>query len=366
MSTSHFASDGELLERFVLGRLDPSERERLNEHLRTCESCREAVQTERTIAAGVRRFGRESVKDRVRARIARPERSAIAWPQVLSAAAAILVIIGVGIYGHWFSTTVVEEALKTDQRSSRNAPAASSGAEQPSVAERRVEESSKPARPPEHAARNAVKPSRPDAALADRGAGTGLTAREKETHGRIAAAPATGRDLKMAAPPETVASGTHEPTSGTQEYWTTGIRLQESIALDETGVVKGKSEALMQKADKDNLRSGGGAKKTAATQQAMNMNELAVTISQQPLSSLPVRQQQLQARLSVNSVQTLVQQRDHRLAMTLYLDSLVNERDLKNASVSPVSEDSLVISLANQKIGYHLQQPARSEKRNKR
>jgi anti-sigma factor RsiW len=81
----HFASDEELLSLYVLGRLDESERERLDRHAAMCSTCMEALRAEMRIAAGARRLGRENVKAELRQRIA-AERERVRWPRVLSAA----------------------------------------------------------------------------------------------------------------------------------------------------------------------------------------------------------------------------------------------------------------------------------------
>ena len=40
--------------------------------------------------------------------------------------------------------------------------------------------------------------------------------------------------------------------------------------------------------------------------------------------------------------------------MTLYLDSLIDARDVQQANVETVSGDSLVVNMGNQRIGYKL------------
>src|SRR5713101_2936706 len=60
MST-HWSDDTELLERFVLNRLEPAKRQELEAHLRVCETCQRAVRAEQELVAGVRRLGSESI-----------------------------------------------------------------------------------------------------------------------------------------------------------------------------------------------------------------------------------------------------------------------------------------------------------------
>ena len=98
---THIASDEDLLSRYALGRLNEAEREKVDRHTAGCSACTEALQREMRIAAGVRRLGREALKERLRRRVATEPRPA-GRPRILIAAALVGVIAGLGVYYAWF------------------------------------------------------------------------------------------------------------------------------------------------------------------------------------------------------------------------------------------------------------------------
>jgi len=97
----HWAKSEELLENYVLDRIDASLRQELQQHLASCRECRELVEEETILAAGIRGAGAMEVKERLRSMIKGKE-SDVPWPHILSIAAALFLIIGIGIYNRWF------------------------------------------------------------------------------------------------------------------------------------------------------------------------------------------------------------------------------------------------------------------------
>jgi hypothetical protein len=53
-------------------------------------------------------------------------------------------------------------------------------------------------------------------------------------------------------------------------------------------------------------------------------------------------------------IETLVEKSPTGLTMTLYLDSLVAGKDLESANIQTVDEDSIILNLGDQRIGYRL------------
>jgi hypothetical protein len=91
------------IEDAVLGRLTPDDSSRVESHVRVCARCREALEQERLIAAGTRAWGRAAMKQKLAGRIAIASRQRTPWPHILSAAALLVVIIGVGVLFRWRS-----------------------------------------------------------------------------------------------------------------------------------------------------------------------------------------------------------------------------------------------------------------------
>ncbi|MBI3788218.1 MAG: zf-HC2 domain-containing protein, partial [Ignavibacteriales bacterium] len=79
-----------MVERFVLNRIEPNERKTLEAHLAVCGACRLAIRSEQEFVAGVRRFGRDELKARLKQRIGETKSRQLSWAQVISVAAAIV------------------------------------------------------------------------------------------------------------------------------------------------------------------------------------------------------------------------------------------------------------------------------------
>ena len=117
-NTYHRPPDPDLLERFVLGRLDPAKRAEVENLVRTSTEWREALHREQILAAGVRRLGRAGIRQRISERVHIPPPYALPWPRIAVAAAVVCIIVGVGIVNQWFvpspqpDTAIVEHLEK--------------------------------------------------------------------------------------------------------------------------------------------------------------------------------------------------------------------------------------------------------------
>lgn len=83
------------------------------------------------------------------------------------------------------------------------------------------------------------------------------------------------------------------------------------------------------------------------------MRHLNATIEQRPLAEAPALRQQ-QRRQQAQSVLTNIQQTDSTLRLTLYPDSQLSERDLRQAQVYQVAADTIVVVLPGQMIRYRM------------
>lgn len=117
-TTTHWTDDAELLGHYVLGRVPAAERAALEEHLQACAQCRAAVKGERLIAAGVRRAGREGLRNRLTSRTA----GRVSSPRyrILAAAAIAVIAGGIALLGRWAS--VQEETPRIAQETQLASP----------------------------------------------------------------------------------------------------------------------------------------------------------------------------------------------------------------------------------------------------
>ena len=84
--------------------------------------------------------------------------------------------------------------------------------------------------------------------------------------------------------------------------------------------------------------------------------EIQSTIIQSPFNSLPSTQQLLQ-KTQTNTIQTKVQQTADGLTFILYPEVPFSAKDVQDAEIEPISNDSIVIGIGQQRIGYRLPPP---------
>ena len=95
----HWTDDSELLDRFILDRIDRSERVPLDQHLLECERCRRIMRAESEFVAGIKLSGREKLKEVLRDSLKSEEANIFQRNQFISLAAAVLVILtGLGVF----------------------------------------------------------------------------------------------------------------------------------------------------------------------------------------------------------------------------------------------------------------------------
>ena len=83
--------------------------------------------------------------------------------------------------------------------------------------------------------------------------------------------------------------------------------------------------------------------------------EQTFRVLQRNSTALPALRQNLEQNSGPSRpIQTLFEQRPGETVLTLYLDSLRNPTELRNARVEQVSRDSIILNIGNQRIGYRL------------
>ncbi|MEX1276748.1 MAG: zf-HC2 domain-containing protein [Bacteroidota bacterium] len=346
-SHPHWTSDPELVERYVLNRLDSAERSRLAAHLRTCSDCARVVRAEDVLVAGIRAHGRAGMKARLKERVALGGGSGLSWYQLVGAAAAIVVLLTVGIHNRWFMEGGVEQppvsfelaeeeplpsqgerddADKSDKQISpeRNkgeaGPRASGSVAMPSPAE---QDPVQPQIKDERVSPPLTGPSRPRTAFED-------------------------YSLSSKPAPSTVTTLRKDP-----EVWLEGriieSPVQSSRTLDLRDHVSVESKLKAQASE------FGASKRSGDRAWIMKRGEQegGLQILQRSLSDLPQTRRASQ-RMDPENVPALLEQIDSLTQLTLFLDSLLPESDLERAVIEQVTEDSIVIEVGSQRIGYKI------------
>ncbi len=343
ISDQHFAEDPEVLEDFALGRLDRDTLARCEEHLRACETCRHAVYVERIMAAGIKRAGRDRLKERLGMLSGMPSRRQIPWPHVLSVAAVLLVLVGVGIYQRWFVTPVEQRdisQLEQPQVIGKEAKTAPLDAAHPSESAARQLDAEQPRQSEE----NNVKAQ--DDKL--RGAPAPMNRVEKSS-------PAASKDKRRTD----IASMKSAAMGGGQEFWANGTLITETLSKKEADEGRAAKTALS------------GAVQAPDVSRAKRDAFGRFTVEQRPAWKLPATQQ-TQQLYDRQTIQTLVRQSEGETQLTLYPSSPFDSTQLHFARVQQVTPDSLVVQIGSQRIGYRFpvgkleQTQSESEKTNKR
>jgi hypothetical protein len=325
---THIASDEELLSKYALGRLLGSEQEKVDRHTAGCPACMEALRREMRVAAGARKLGREDLKAELKRRIAAPPVRA-AWPRIVSVAAALSIIAGLGVYYAWFTG-----------RGSLSSPVGGS----PPLAGRTESLKQDEGNAPARELGEKVTAEKPPESPAPAGAHAAANQEGSASH-----APRSADNERRTEPPRggVAASGgapMEEPGGG---FWSDGIVERAGAALDAAaargGVSAGEKNALL-------FKSKALKKEADQTKDAPPRPEGQYLLRQKPASALaggPERSGRDQ-----QMVPTRVDQRGSTTTMTLYLDSLLDENDLKRGRVEAVSDDSVVVTLGGKKILY--------------
>jgi hypothetical protein len=336
-SGTHFASNEELLSRYALGRLDDAERERIDRHAAGCSTCMASLRREMRIAAGARRLGRDDLKSELKRRIDRESRPA-RWPRILSAAATVGIVVGLGVYYSWFSerTSVPAQVGADSPVASRTGPLTQVEKKAPAQGIRDKEMAEKTAEP---SASSSAQPAAKQKAEAPSTYASAENERRTEYRKMVRSETAPG-----------AAGG---ETSG-GEFWSDGI-VEGAVPVPEAAASRGgvapqeKKQDLAKgnamKEDEDRLNEEADRLKGA-----VHRTQGEYLIRQQPASSLPGDRER--PGKDQQRVPTRFDQRGNRTTMTMYLDSLVDEKDLKSARVDAVRDDSVVVTLGGKKILY--------------
>jgi hypothetical protein len=307
----HWTDDSELLDRFILDRIDQSERVPLDQHLLECERCRRIVRTESEFVAGIKLSGREKLKEVLRESLKSEEVNIFQRYQFISLAAAVLVIlIGLGVFRFYVGS--FEWPVKF---SSRNYIVKQSVGDSSTTAERKKERSA----------------SQEENSEAEDLAAAGAPAHQKTASNNVDDFQnEIGRDRNPKA------------------FWLLGTVIM-------TPETDGKIH-LSSKAENEGTREKRMEKKFLGQSRvfAIQKDGASQTITLRQRSSEFLPSAQAKKGVDDRTIQTLVEKTPQGLNLTLYRDTLFQNSQIQQATIEPVTKDSLIVILANEHIAYRI------------
>jgi len=327
--SDHWTADEELLRRFVLGRLSGEQTKKLEEHLAGCSQCRNAVDTERRIAAAAKALGRSELKMRLKNSLGdRRRRVSI---ETYSAAALVLIAVGIA----WMSgvlettsevTSVAEtQPIGIEERKKNEIDAETYRRAEKGGGTRRLKKDSE-----DKKEEGGVSLDLPERTLAD--AGTGAEER-------------AAADTVEAERTEIAAAPAAQP-SPVRSMWIEGIELEGAEP-------RRTSEALQASKMGEAKMKGEVAAKAITREPLEQAQRQPIEVQQRLTSELPPLQQQWQQQR--RSVQALIERSDGQVRMTVYTDHAIEASD-RPPVVQQVRDDSLVVIVGRHRIGFRLPQ----------
>jgi len=343
MTNEHWTDDAELLERYVLQRVEQDQREKLESHLNACMQCRAAVDEEMHLAAGIRRAARAELKARLRQTVTAERVIALPWIRLATAAAIVVILVGVGIYNDWF-TWYGEKQYTPAFRQEEEVSESREGAKPPSVSE-----DEQPGKETKGADDQRAKPQ----------------ALEK----RVSREPARERTLEKGKHTDIAPDAIADKISG--DALKKERESQDEVAGAETGLpgwsvlVEGTilpppretSQLIMAQTESS---ASEGARSHA--RQKAGTPELSQKIFVQQgtrsqtfiLHQLPASRLKDQRGATPRTIPSLIESTEQGLKLTLYPEILYGEEELQRATIEPIGQDSIILTLGNQRIGYRI------------
>lgn len=312
MKSEHWTDDRDLVESFVSGILSPERRSELEFHLSQCDTCRSIVDREAFLRKGIRYYGRRNLKQRLRERLDRAVIPMIPWPHVLSAAAVLIIVVGIGIQTGWQqpggpllsdSDVVMSDSVQRADGAAPERSVPSTEDLQPAVEEPRVAD--------EIAGIASGEERRREIALRD--AQTSMTAAKSHT--------------------------------------------QQSAVLWVTGTIL--TDAPPAASEREERAFAAGRQRTEH-QAPILSKDLAgprMSASQKPVRMLPPAQQR--SPLGFQQVLTAVEERNDSLHVTIFTDE--SDFQFLELRVDAVTDDSVIVSGGKGKVGLRIPDALKSK-----
>lgn len=315
---NHWTENEELVRQYVLNTIDVQQRDDCEAHLEQCPRCREVIHRESMIAEGVRSYARRQMKERLKQRTVEQYRSTAPWPHILSAAAGVLIIVGLGYYNDWWMgrPSIPDEGPVTVQ------------------VEPPREEAVQPAPQGEETERDEPARRRTSASSREQSrTGAGVRTDVQPPVADLAEAPVEDRAISQAV------SGAS--AKSTELFWIEGKIVP--------GSAEGMSTLMKQEA----------AEKSAASAITPSVDGKTqfISVSQAPLTRLPALQQRNRRQEGIPSSVNVANEVIH---LTLYSDTLDLNR--QGVRVQSVAEDSILVLIDGTQVGYRIPGGLRKER----
>jgi hypothetical protein len=353
LNNIHWTDDEDLLERFVLNRLEADERKELEAHLRECPRCRQTAQAEQQVVAGIRWAGRDALKARLKERVGVQPLRHVNWYQVAGVAAMIVLLVAIGLYNRWFFKGEMKEPVVTEQwEGEHRAPVQElKRADKDEVAATKPKTKEPSAISKPVPARTGAKPTSREEARRDAAIELSKVPVEieKQKGRKVQAEPL---QVAAAAPAKKEVAALGETAGGMNAIWIEGTLLPEGFedrAAPQSLARRESKRSEQLQARKMNEKISKDERQQMATEGAEP--EKFVVTQRSPSALL---QSQRAEQQGINTIQTLVERKGRGLQMTLYFDPPVKESALRDARVESVTEDSIIVNIGPQRIGYKL------------
>ena len=347
----HWTQDSQLLEEFVLHRVEATRRKELEAHLLECEKCQQAVNEEQKLVLGIKRVGRDEMRSRLKERLVQiqrpPEAARVSWTWVYSAAAALVILVGLGLYNRWLP---LEKSHPMEERpiaqQDQSAAAEKSEVRQESAAQPNSEEKKKESA---DLARDEKDRSQKFELRDDRRTGQ-PNANDVAAYSRapLSIPPSSqGAGIsrkEIVNPAEQLGKNALEKYRMDGGLWVDGILLPGETS----------------KRSKKSLKMDEGARPAqqgAATKSSVSQKTFNATVTELSISDLPASQQMRQQRLQSNTVQTQFAVLGNQLQLQLYRQPQKQQQknSTQRATLQQIGNDSIVVNVGSEQIGYKIQ-----------
>jgi hypothetical protein len=172
---------------------------------------------------------------------------------------------------------------------------------------------------------------------------------EKQKGRKVQAEPL---QVAAAAPAKKEAAALGETAGGMNAIWIEGTLLPEGFedrAAPQSPARRDAKATEQLRAQKMNGKISKDEREQMASEGA---EPVKFVVTQRSPSAL--LQSQRAKQQGINTIQTLVERKGRGLQMTLYFDPPVKESVLRDARVESVTEDSIIVNIGPQRIGYKL------------
>jgi hypothetical protein len=372
LEQEHWTENDVLVENFVLERLSETELQELKQHLARCARCRGNVEREQRIVGAAKSLGRALLKQRLGVNLkARAERQ-IPWPHILSTAALIAIIIGVGTYYRWYKPAEPADLIPMSK-------------EQP-IAQQKSESSQEKITSESSTADADVQRGVDQTSQMESNSETGNTAISapgKESIEGLGASIRGGRESELSLQKEKMGrtkvaavESDKKRTAGDDFRRDVASELQKnpeptavgfakkSDALWVDGQVQAREDAAQNRSLEESEVAGDEISRLrinkdegiadSPQERRISLRQEKITLEPKTVAQLPSSQWLRQQQIGAKRVQTLVEETPAGLQLTMFFENSLDSTLLAGATAEQISSDSLVVFLDGQVITYKL------------